>query len=414
MTANKLIRKLLKLTGLMVVTVVLKSRAKELQLYVKPFKNGCRCPTCGRRCKIKRHGRELRTWRDVCVCGWVVCLLYAPKEIQCPTHGRLQEEIPWADKHARITYRLEYLVLVYSQLMTQKAAGQLLHMPSSTLSDILHRTITRIRDGHRIRGLTAIGIDEVSYRKGHRYVTVVYDLNRSCVVWVGPGKKRTTIDKFFNEMLSDYQKKKIEWACCDMSETYIGAVLEHCPNARLVLDRFHIVKALSEAMDEVRKQEWRKATGAERKALKGLRWILFKHPSNRTPEDKRILAMIRRSNRRIHRASVLKDEFEQFWNYKAEWAARRFLRGWCTTALKSRLQPIRDFVATLRKHTENIITFIPSRLTNATAEGLNRIIRIVKNRASGFRTVQAFIDLIYLAIGDVDIPAQIPARFRTI
>jgi len=167
-------------------------------------------------------------------------------------------------------------------------------------------------------------------------------------------------------------------------------------------------------MDEVRKEEWRRVTGAERKALKGLRWILFKHPTNRTPEDKRVLAMTRKSNRRIHRASVLKDEFDQFWNYKAEWAARRFLKAWSTTALKSRLQPIREFVATLRKHAENIITFIPSRLTNATAEGLNRIIRMVKNRASGFRTVNAFIDLIYLTIGDVDIPAQVPARFRTI
>ena len=414
MTANKLIRKLLKLKGLKIVSAVFKERAKELLLYVKPYKNGCRCPDCGRRCKILRAMREIREWHDVCVCGWVVYLLYAPKEIECPTHGRVQEEIPWADAFARITYRLEYLVLVYGQLMTQKAAAKLLRMPSSTLSDILHRTITRIRDGHRIRDLTTIGIDEVSYRKGHKYVTVVYDLDRSCVVWVGRGKGRSTIDEFFNEMLSGYQKKRIRWACCDMSETFIGAITEHCPNAKLVLDRFHIAKALSEAMDEVRKQEWRNATGAERKALKGIRWILFKHPSNRTAEDKRILGLLRRSNRRIHRASVLKDEFDLFWGYKAEWAARRFLKSWGTTALKSRLEPIRKFVFTLRKHTENIITFIPSRLTNATAEGLNRIIRIVKNRASGFRAVRAFIDLIYLTIGDVDIPAQIPARFRTI
>lgn len=413
MTTNKLIRKLLKLTGLMVVAVVFRPRAKELHLHVKPFKNGCRCPTCGRRCKIKRIGREVRTWRDVCVCGWAVCLLYAPKEIECPTHGRVQEEIPWADKLARVTHRLEYLVLVYGQLMTQKAAGQLLRIPTSTFSDILHRTITRIREGHRIRGLTAIGVDEVSYRKGHKYVTVVYDLDRSRVVWVGPGKTRATIDEFFNDMLSDYQKKNIEWACCDMSPTFIGAIEHHCPNAKLVLDRFHVVKALGEAMDEVRKEEWRKAKGDERKALKGLRWILFKHPSNRTREDKRTLAALRKSNRRIHRAAVLKDEFNLFWDYKAEWAARRFLKSWSTTALKSRLEPIRKFVATLRKHTENIITFIPSRLTNATAEGLNRIIRLIKNRASGFRTVEAFIDLVYLIIGDVDIPAQIPARFRT-
>ena len=414
MTTNKTIAKLLKLTGLKVVGLDFRSRAKELFLFVKPHKNGCRCPTCGRRCKITHILREARTWRDVCVCGWSVVFSYRPKEIECPTHGRVQEEIPWACKHGRITYRTEYLVLVYAQLMTQKAAAELLRMAGSTFSDILHRTIDRLRDGHRIRGLTAIGIDEVSFRKGHKYITVVYDLNRSCVVWVGQGKKRSTIDKFFNEMLSDYQKKRIQWACCDMSETFIGAILKHCPNAKLVLDRFHIAKALSEAMDKVRKQEWRKATGAERKALKGIRWILFKHPSNRTPEDKRILDALRRSNRRIHRAAVLKDEFDLFWDYKAEWAARRFLKGWCTTALKSRLQPIRKFVATLRKHTENIITFIPSRLTNATAEGLNRVIRMVKNRASGFRSVQAFIDLIYLVIGDVDIPAQIPARFRTI
>jgi len=231
---------------------------------------------------IKRVARELRTWRDVCVCGWVVCLLYAPKEIECPTHGRGQEEIPWADKRARISYRLEYLVLVYAQLMTQKAAGQLLRIPSSTFSDILHRTITRVRDGHRIRDLTALGVDEVSYQKGHKYVTVAYDLNRSRVVWVGKGKARSTIDQFFNEELSDYQKKRIQWACCDMSETFIGAIKDHCPNVKLVLDRFHIAKALGNAMDEVRKEEWRKVTGAERKALKGLRWILFKHPSNRT------------------------------------------------------------------------------------------------------------------------------------
>lgn len=414
MTTNKLIRKLLKLTDLKIDTVVFKEKAKELHLYVKPYKNGCRCPTCKRRCTIKRIGRKLRTWRDVRVCGWAVYLMYAPKELQCPTHGRVQEEIPWAESRARISYRLEYLVLIHAQLMTQKAAGQLLRIPGSTFSDILHRTITRIRDGHRIRDLTTIGIDEVSHLKGHKYITVVYDLKRSRVVWVGQGKKRGTIDQFFNEMLSDYQKKRIKWACCDMSETFIGAIKEHCPNAKLVLDRFHIAKALSEAMDAVRKEEWRNATGAQRKALKGIRWILFKHPSNRTADDKCILDMTRKSNRRIHRASVLKDEFDQFWGYKAQWGARRFLKAWCTTALKSRLEPIRKFVATLRKHTENIITFIPSRLTNAAAEGLNRIIKIVKNRASGFRTVQAFIDLIYLTIGDVDIPAQISARFRTV
>ena len=414
MTSNKTIAKLLKLKDLKLTGSEFKARERSLYLIVKPWKNGCQCPECGRRCKIKRTLPVARSWRDIQVCGWSIYFVYQPREIMCPSHGRAQEIIPWADPNARVTYRLELLILTYSQLMTQKAAAQLLNIPQSTFSDILHRTINRVRDGHRIRGLKSIGVDEVSYKKGHKYITVVYDLERARVVWVGEGKKRDTIDSFFKNQLSDYQKKSIQWACCDMSETFIGALKTHCPNAKLVLDRFHIAKALNNAVDEVRKEEWRNVEGDERKTLKGIRWILFRNHDTRTKEDKKILDALRKSNRRIHRASILKDEFDRFWDYKAPWAARSFLKRWGTTALKSRLEPLRKFVTTIRNHSEDIITFVECRITNAVAEGLNRIIRMVKNRASGFRSVDAFIDLIYLTIGDVDIPAQFPARFCTL
>ena len=128
--------------------------------------------------------------------------------------------------------------------MTQKAAAQLLKISASTLSDILHRVISRTREGHKIRGLKQIGIDEISYRKGHKYATIVYDLERSCVVWVGKGKARNTIDIFFREKLSKYQRKSIVAACCDISETFIGSIEHWCPKATLILDRFHVVKAL--------------------------------------------------------------------------------------------------------------------------------------------------------------------------
>jgi len=402
------------LKGLSVTDFSFKFRKKELHLWVKPYKNGCRCPHCNRRGQIVRTMDEPRTWRDLTICRWSVLLWYRPREIFCPTHHRVQEDIPWADPYARITYRFEYVLLVYCQIMTQKAAARILHIPKSTLSDLLHRTIARIRDGHRIRALRSIGIDEISYAKGHKYATVVYDLDRARVVWVGPGKGRETIDEFFTQQLSDYQKKRIKWACCDMSQAYIGAIEHHCPNAKLVLDRFHIVKALNEAVDEVRKEQWRTASADERKALKGLRWLLFKHSSNRSKRDTRILNVLRKGNQRIHRAWVLKDEFEQFWEYKAPWAAERFLKNWTTTALKSRLEPLRKFVNTIRNNIHRLLPFIGSQLTNATAEGLNRIIRMTKNRASGFRCLEAFTDMIFLTVGDVDIPAQIPARFRTI
>ena len=414
MTVNKFIRKLLSLKGLFVISFKFNFRYRELNLWVKPYKNGRLCSIC------KRHGCIVHTldtprmWRDIPICGWSVFLWYHPREIKCPVHGRVQEDIPWADTNMRTTYRFEYIMLVYCQLMTQKAAAKILHIPKSTLSDQLHRAITRIRDGHRIRGLKTVGIDEISYCKGHKYATIVYDLDRSCVIWVGQGKERKTIDQFFNEMLSDYQKGQIKWASCDMSQTYIGAIEDHCPNAKLVLDRFHIAKALNEAVDEIRKEQWRQATPDERKVLKGLRWLLFRHSSNRSKKDSRILNALRKGNHRIHRAWVLKDEFEQFWDYKAPWAAERFLKRWITTALKSRMEPIRKFVQTIRKHMKRIITFVECRLTNAVAEGLNRTIKIVKNRASGFRSLLAFTDMIFLTVGDLDIPAQIPSKFRTI
>jgi len=414
-TSSKFITQLLRLTGMKVVAFWFCERSRQFCLSVKPFKNGCRCPECGRRGRIKRHMPSARPWRDVCVAGRQVVLYYCPKEIICPTHGRIQEQIPWADPHARITCRLEYLVVVFAQIMTQKAACKLLHLPKSTFSDILHRTIERARDGHKIRGLKAVGVDEVSYRKGHKYATIVYDLERSRVVWVGKGKGRETIDRFFEQHLSDYQRRQVRWACCDLSETYIGALKHHCPNVTLVLDRFHIVKLLHTAVDEIRKQQWRILSGDERKAIKGLRWILYKHPSNRTKEDKDILKQLARSNRRIMRALTLKDEFEHFWTYKTPWGALRFFKRWSTTALKSRLEPIRSFVRTMRKHLPDVITFGESGgLTNAVAEGLNRIIRMVKNRASGFQSFEPFSDLIYLTVGDVDIPAQFRPADRTI
>lgn len=413
MTTSKLIGKLLKFKGFRCVDLAFR-RGGRLDVLVKPFKNGCRCPECGRRGKIIRQRPDPRFWRDIPVGPWSVWLMCWPREIYCATHGRVTERLPWADAGTRVTYRLEYLMLRYCQIMSQKAAAELLRLPASTLSDLLHRLIRRLREGHRIRGLKTIGIDEISYHKGHKYATLVYDLDRSRVVWIGQGKGRETVDRFFNEALSDYQKARIRSACCDMSQAYIGAIETHCPNATLVLDRFHIVKALNEAVDEVRKQQWREASKKDRKALKGLRWLLYRHSSTRTRRDTRNLKALDKHNRRIYRAWRLKEEFECFWNYKATWAAERFLKQWTKSALLSRLEPLRNFVHTLRKHQQAVVAFIDTRVTNAIAEGINRIVRMIKNRASGYRHLDAFSDMIYLAAGDLDLPEQIPPRFRTL
>ena len=199
-----------------------------------------------------------------------------------------------------------------------------------------------------------------------------------------------------------------------MSDTFIGAIEKWCPNATLVLDRFHIVKAMNSAVDEVRKEEWRNADDLNKKALKGLRWLLYRHSSNRSKEDSQTIKSLYRGNRRIYRASVLKDEFEQFWEFSKIEAAGEFLDAWCKTAIKSWIESIKIFVETIRKHKHRLLPFVENGLTNAAAEGINRIIKIVKNRASGFRNLDAFSDLIYLTVGDLNIAEQIAPKFRTI
>ena len=164
------------------------------------------------------------------------------------------------------------------------------------------------------------------------------------MLWVAPGKGRDTIDRFFNECLSRGQKARVAWASCDMSPAYIGAITHHCPHVTLVIDRFHLVNALNQAVDEVRKEQWRALDTKGRKAIKGLRWLLSTHSRHRTPGHTRFLNSLRNSNRRIHRAWVLKDEFEHFWEYRYRASATKFLTRWMTAALRSRLPTLRTFV----------------------------------------------------------------------
>ena len=413
MTHTKFVSKLLNLKGVKIKTLFFRKRNSELVICVKPHKNGCLCPNCNRRCKIVKQ-MKCREWKDIPVSGTQVFFNYSPKEIYCPTHGRIQENIPWASWSSRVTSRLEYLILVYSQNMTQGAASQMLNLASSTFSNLLHRIITRERQGHKIRTLNVIGVDEISYSKGKKFCTIVYNLETSKVLWVGKGKGRETIDKFFTEELSEYQRNNIKKASCDLGEAYIGSIEKYCPNAILVLDKFHVVKLLHKAMDEVRLEEWRKVAKGEKKFFKGVRWLMFKHSNNRSKAETKNLNQLSQCNRRIHRAWVLKDEFANFWDYSYQKSANDFLNGWLKSAMRSRLEPLKRFVRTIRKHITKIQSYITTPITNATAEGLNRIMKIVKNRASGFHNLDAFSDLIFLCVGDVDIPAQIPKRFQTI
>jgi transposase len=413
MSVAKFICRLLRFKSILkVLDFEFKDHDRKLYVVVRPHKNGCRCPICRRRCKIINRLDKPREWRDLTILGIEVCLIYVPCEIDCPTHGRQQEEIPWAEAMARVTYRVEHGVTHLAQEMTQKEAAKLLRIPASTFSDILHRVVQRAREGHHIRGLHTLGVDEIAYCRGHKYATIIYDLGRSKVLWVGRGKGAETLEDFLINHLSAYQRKQIRFASCDMSQAYVGTIERLLPHVTLVIDRFHIVKALNAALDEVRKEEWHKAETADKKTVKGLRWLLLRGSKTRTRSDMVIIQALKRGNNRIYRAWVLKDEFEMFWEYHYTGSAAKFLKNWMTRALKSRIEPIRKFVATVKRHERYIMPYIETRLTNAKGEGINRLLQMVKQRACGFENLEAFADIIYLVAGDVDIPGSIPRKFQ--
>lgn len=415
-SGNKVLHNICGFKNLRVTAHELLPRKGVLWLAVKPHKNGLCCPHCGHRGKLvkrsrKQIARDSRTWRDLPVGGLVTAISYSPREIICRTHGRVQEVIPWAAPHSRTTLRFDFQMMLLCKVMTQKEAAAQLGVPASTLAEMLHRCVARYRDGHRLRGLKNLGIDEISYKRGHRYLTVVYDLDRSQVVWVGEGKGRKTIDRFFKEAMSEGQRARVEVACCDMSQTYIGAIEDHLPNALLVLDRFHVVKALNDAVDEVRKEVWRTASKAERKGLKGLRFIILKNRKNRTRREHKIMGELARTQRHVARACELKDELAHFWTYSYIGSAEKFLRGWKKRVKLSRIGPLKKFAKTLENNWDGVMASVTG-FTNAVAEGLNRVIRMTKNRASGYRSTNNFANMIYLIAGDLDLPGQIPAINR--
>ena len=414
MTDLKLIQKILNCNGFVVSDYNFCDTDQTLNLWIKPHKNGRLCPECGRRCNIvKNPNRKGRSWRDIPLGDWKVELHYCPHEIICPTHGRRQEKIPWAAAFSRVTHRFEFQLLCMAREMTLSAVAGILKVPLSTLSDTLHRCVERERSNHEIGELKSLGIDEISYAKGRKFATIVYDLDRSKVVWIGKGKGRETIDHFFNDILGIEKALKVTTASCDMAEAYVGAIEHHCKNAELVLDRFHVVKAINDAVDEVRKEAWRSMGKNERKVIKGLRWLLYRHSKTRTKSETRTLNELRKGNNRIYRAWVLKDEFEKVWTYSYRKNAENFLQAWITRALRSKIAPLKKFALTVRKHFHRVTAFSITKLTNAVAEGLNRMIKILKNRASGFYSLRVYSDMIFLKVGDLDIADQIPKTFQT-
>jgi transposase len=246
--------------------------------------------------------------------------------------------------------------------------------------------------------LVNIGVDEVSYRKGHRYLTLVSDHDRRCIVWAKEGKSAETFAAFFSD-LGPERCKTIRLVSMDMSEAYIQTARRFVPDAQIVFDRFHVQRLVSDALDQTRREEWRRLKEISQdtaKDIKGLRWYLLKNPWNLTPSQGTRLSELQKENKRLYRAYLLKESFAGILDRRQPNVARRKLKGWLSWASRSRLPGFVKAARTIRKHLDDIVAYIRFRFTNAVAEGLNNKVRLLTRRAYGFHSAKAVISMVML------------------
>ena len=367
----------------------------SLQVDVAPTTRVPRCSGCG--CARRRvYDRRSRTWRHLDFGGMEVTLRYDLRRVDCGQCGKVAEMVPWAEHDSRFTRDFEDHVAYLAQRTDQTTVSTSMRIAWRTVGSIIERVVARCRQTDLLDELEYIGIDELSYRRHHEYLTVVVDHVQQRVVWASEGKNVATVGRFF-DALGPERTAQIKCVTVDMSAAYVGAVTSRAPQAKIVFDRFHVQRLVQDALDEVRRAEVRALEGSgERQGLKKTRWALLKNHWNLSAAEHQRLSEIQRTNRRLYRAYLLKTALADILGRHQVGVVREKLMEWISWALRSRLKPFKKAATTIRKYFEGVVAIVGTGLNNARTEGLNGKIRTITRRAYGFHNAGSLIGFIML------------------
>lgn len=365
-----------------------------------------RCGVCRLRCLEVHDIRKEREWRDLSLRKLPLKLRYRPRRVECPRCGVRVEDFPWAEPWARVTTALFNAVARLARELSWQGTARQYGLNWKSVATIVKRAVEYgLR--HRARPpVHVIGIDEVSRRKGQVYLTVVCDLERRVLLWVGDDRTEEAVEPFFTQEMGARRCHTLRVVCMDMWAPYANLVREHATNAQILFDRFHIVKHLNEAVDEVRRSEMRRLSLKERVVFKRSRWLLLKNPWNLNADQKDRLSTLVKWNAPIVRAYYLKESFQLFWDYRQPGRAKAHLEKWMSAAMRSRLEPFKNFVRLLRGHLDGILPWTKLRLSNGAVEGMNNKIKSISHRAFGFRSAKNFIAAIYHCCAQLPLPTE--------
>ena len=345
------------------------------------------CSNCGQRCQGRDDQRTCRV-RDLRVAGWVVYLEFERWRVRCSGCGGVHvERLDWLAQNPRYTERFALHVGRLCTSMSNKAVAELERLHDSTVKDLSKLYMQeQVRRAGRLRP-RAIGIDEIAVRKGHDYRVVVSDLDQGRPIWMGGnGRTQADVEQFFAQ-LGGKASDGIELVVIDMWRPFRNAVRDKAPNAAIVFDKFHIMRHLSKALDQVRRDEYRRLQGKDRSWIKGQRYTLLSARENLTLEGRQALKKLLAANRRLNTAYLLKESFGQLWSYRTERGARAFFERWKQSLRWQRLEPYRKFAEMIERHWDGIAAYCrpENKVSLGMVEGLNNKIRVIQRSAYGYR-----------------------------
>jgi transposase len=308
------------------------------------------------------------------------------------------ERLEWLEPYARRTLRYERYVAMLCGLMPVVDVAELEGLDKNAVYEIDHKWLERREALRPQREVKRLGIDEIAIRKGHRYATVFYDLDRREVIGMVDSRRERAVSGFFRRWGKE-RCRAVEAVCMDLWAAYLNSVRRHLKRAQVVFDKFHVYTYLSEAIEEVRRSEQGVAQGTMAKLLKGTRWLWLKTPGTLKRKQKYTLGEIMRVNRRLARAYILREDFEGFYECATEEEASRFLREWMGRCIRSRLEPFIRLAKRLGRWSAGILAYFRHRITNAVSEGINNKIKVLKRRSYGFHDLRYFMLKILEATG---------------
>ena len=361
------------------------------------------CPKCAQELPLYDHAEE-RTWRHLDSCQYETHLHARIPRVQCGEHGVVQVKVPWAEARSRFTLLFERLAIDVLGQCDVSGATKILRISWDEAWGIMERAVKRGRSRKAPKVVRRIGVDEKAAAKGHRYLTLVCDLEAGTVEHIAEERKQESLEGYY-QGLSEEQLAGIQAVAMDMWAPYIQATRARVPEAagKIVFDRFHVMGYLGKAVDTVRKQEHRALMAAGDETLKGSRQLWLYNPLNFSDEQARSFAALRDCGLKVARAWAAKELFTKLWTYRYEGSARRFFKQWFGWASRSRLKPLIKVARMLKSHLENILTYLRHPITNAVTEGLNSKIQMIKSNARGFRSFDNYRIRILFFCGKLDL-----------